>query len=132
MLFFRVKQTLAGILVGLVVAAGIFIVTADLAFGTGGLGDASHARTRGDLRYLHTALQMYYRLNGSAPTTKVGLEVAIAGPAAPRHADGKPYFDRLPVDGWGSAYVYRKADLAKAYELFSLGPDRVKSEDDIR
>ncbi len=43
------------------------------------------------------------------------------------------YFEKLPIDPWGHDYQYNypAVESGKVFDLFSLGPDGVVSEDDI-
>ena len=43
------------------------------------------------------------------------------------------YLDKLPKDPWGRDYQYSKPGIhnKKSFDVFSLGPDGKKSDDDI-
>ncbi|MEZ5277728.1 MAG: type II secretion system major pseudopilin GspG [Opitutaceae bacterium] len=79
-----------------------------------------------------------YRIHtGSYPTTSQGLQALIT---APDGASGRwkgPYIETkggaLPTDPWGSPYQYRYPGTRNpdGYDLFSLGPDKQESADDI-
>ncbi|MDR1661945.1 MAG: type II secretion system protein GspG [Azoarcus sp.] len=77
-----------------------------------------YARARDDIRALRSALL----LGGQAmPDTKTGLRALVEGEQIPF----------LPQDPWGRPYQYRNPGKEHAYELFSLGPDGVESQDDV-
>lgn len=87
------------------------------------------------LANIATALDMYELDNGRYPTTDQGLKALRTKPTSspePRNWNG-PYLKRIPVDPWGNPYKYiypsRRDKLD--YELYSLGPDGIESEDDI-
>lgn len=85
-----------------------------------GLPDSESAnltRARDDLRALRNALL----LDSNMPDTQTGLSELIERGLIPF----------LPQDPWGRHYQYRNPGKASIYDLFSLGPDGVESEDDI-
>lgn len=82
------------------------------------------------------ALDLYELDNGRYPTTEQGLKALLEEPKsspAPRNWNG-PYLRREPVDPWGNPYQYRypTARPGLDYELYSLGPDGVDSDKNIR
>ncbi len=85
---------------------------------------------------LSVALKLYEVDNGRYPTTEQGLNALLAKPVAPpvpRNWKG-PYLEQDPLDPWQKPYAYRYPGThpPKDYDLFSLGPDGVESEDDVR
>lgn len=80
-----------------------------------------------------TALDAYEVDNGSYPKGSDGLTDLIT---QPRDAEGwkGPYLkgNEVPLDPWGSAYVYEcpGKQNASGYDLMSLGPDRREGGDD--
>ena len=89
-------------------------------------------RVQGDLSSITLALDTYHRLTGNYPTTEEGLAALAQRP--PSNPPGwVQMFDSVPLDPWGSPYTYRypsRKDPA-TFELFSLGPDRTESADDV-
>lgn len=86
---------------------------------------------------LTTALDLYELENGRYPTTEQGLQALIEAPTAtpePKNWNG-PYLKKkqVPVDPWGQDYVYVSPGVHNEgdFDLSSLGPDGVESEDDI-
>jgi general secretion pathway protein G len=81
-------------------------------------------------------LMMYRSEHGFMPTTGQGLSALVKkpewGPVGPRW---KPLLGHLPVDPFGQHYQYELVDDERGngtrYMLISLGPDGVRSEDDI-
>jgi general secretion pathway protein G len=86
---------------------------------------------------LSTALDLYRMDIGQYPTTEQGLNALIAAPTAapvPTQWNG-PYLKKkkVPKDPWGHDYVYVSPgeNNPESYDLSSLGPDGIKSNDDI-
>jgi general secretion pathway protein G len=70
------------------------------------------------------------------PSTEQGLEALVTRPTSspiPQHWTQLVFHNSL-IDVWGRPVVYRSpaANGVGPYELFSLGPDGVQSDDDIR
>ncbi len=81
------------------------------------------------------ALRMYEIDNGRYPTTEQGLAALLAKPASPpvpKNWKG-PYLEQEPLDPWQQEYVYKYpgAHPPRDYDLSSLGPDGIDSEDDV-
>ncbi|MEO1554855.1 MAG: type II secretion system major pseudopilin GspG [Pseudomonadota bacterium] len=77
-----------------------------------------------DMRSIAGALQLYRLDNGSYPTTAQGLDALAIRPVTPplpRTWPSNGYLSVLPLDPWGTPYVYR-ADGGR-FELVSLGAD---------
>jgi len=79
-----------------------------------------------------------YRIHmGSYPTTAQGLQALLTPPEGSSGKWKGPYLDtpgnKLPEDPWGRPYQYRYPGTKNPdrYDLFSLGPDGVESDDDI-
>lgn len=86
---------------------------------------------------LATALDMYEVDIGRYPTTEQGLNALIEKPtSAPVPEKWKASYLRrkkLPHDPWGALYVYvcPGVNNQESYDLSSVGPDGVPSQDDI-
>jgi general secretion pathway protein G len=82
-----------------------------------------------------SALDMYQLSVRWYPTTDEGLEALRYQPASvPVGQWDGPYLkDPVPVDPWGNYYQYMSPGRynVDSYDLWSLGPDGVESEDDI-
>jgi general secretion pathway protein G len=87
----------------------------------GNLELAKEQRVRGDIQAISTQLKTYETFNLVLPTTE---------PIPPRW---KQMMTQIQLDPWGMAYVYRYPGKKnpKSFDLFSLGPDRIESDDDI-
>lgn len=92
--------------------------------------EARRAAARADIEAnIALALDLYELDSGRYPEDLDALRIKPGG-----STDWKgPYLKRAPLDPWGRSYLYKypgehnKAD----YDLYSLGPDGVESEDDI-
>ena len=85
---------------------------------------------------LSLALKLFEVDNGRYPTTEQGLGALLqkpASPPVPKNWKG-PYLEQEPLDPWGKPYVYRQPGThpPRDYDLSSLGPDGVESDDDIK
>jgi general secretion pathway protein G len=77
---------------------------------------------------------MTYRVHmGSYPTTEEGLEALLRRPSEEATNWQGPYVRQLPKDPWGSEYQYRYPGEINtdSYDLWSLGPDRRDSDQNI-
>jgi general secretion pathway protein G len=79
--------------------------------------DAHYSRARDDIRALKSLLIFGARM----PSTETGLQYLVDSGQTPF----------LPKDPWGRPYQYRNPGTEHAWELFSLGPDGIESDDDI-
>ena len=88
--------------------------------------DAKRTAAAVQIREIEQALEMY-RLDSSLyPSTAQGLEALVTKPSIPpeprKYREGG-YLRKLPVDPWGSPFVYRRPGDHGEYDLFSLGAD---------
>jgi len=83
------------------------------------------------IKELESALQMYAFDLGSYPTTAEGMDSLVRNPGNLDAWKG-PYLTKneLPNDPWGKPYIYRCPGQHGDYDLTSLGPDGVESDDD--
>jgi general secretion pathway protein G len=75
-----------------------------------------------------------YRVNmGRYPTTEDGLEALLKKPSDEAVNWRGPYVKKINPDPWGTPYQYRYPGEhnESGFDLWSLGPDGVESEDDI-
>ncbi|HEY1108464.1 MAG TPA: type II secretion system protein GspG [Opitutaceae bacterium] len=71
---------------------------------------------------------------GRFPTTAEGLGALFTCPPGSEGKWQGPYVEgRVPLDPWGQPYQYRypATTSSRPYDVWSLGPDRVPSADDI-
>ena len=81
---------------------------------------------RTDVRTIAASLEMYRLDNRLYPASAQGLEALVNRPTSPPEppnwaAGG--YLPQLPLDPWGTAYVYRAPGTSGPYDLLSLGAD---------
>jgi len=78
------------------------------------------------IREIEQALEMYRLDSSMYPTTAQGLEALVARPSIPpeprKYREGG-YLRKVPVDPWGSPFVYRQPGDHGEYDLFSPGAD---------
>lgn len=92
--------------------------------------EARITRAQTDLRSVKTTLDLYRMDNFSYPTTGEGLKALVAKPASAPD-NWKQYLDSEPLDPWGMPYKYVNPGTHGEVDIYSLGPDRVPSDDDV-
>ena len=91
-------------------------------------------KARQDIRALEASLNLYKLDNFDYPTTDQGLEALVEKPdVSPEPASWKEggYLDRLPMDPWQQPYQYLVPGVHGSVDIYSHGPDRQPSDDDI-
>jgi len=130
-------MTLIEIMVVLVIIAGIAYIVGTNVLGR--LGKARIDTTRIQIKQIETAVKQFKLDQGFFPQTEQGLNALVAPPTTGRQVRNYPpngYLEggNLPVDAWGSDYIYIGPDQTQDnyYEIISPGPDGVyPSDDDI-
>lgn len=86
-----------------------------------------------DIRALEAALNLYKLDNYVYPTTDQGLTALVQRPSSPAPPNWKKggYIDQLPQDPWQQPYLFLSPGKHGSIDIFSLGSDRVPSDDDI-
>jgi general secretion pathway protein G len=118
--------TLIEILVVIVVIAVLATLVAPNVFQH--VGTARDATARSQIEMLGAALDAYRLDNGAYPSTDQGLAALWQQPATeprPRNWRG-PYLRKdVPLDPWGTPYVYRSPgeQTSLGYEILSYGAD---------
>lgn len=109
----------------MVVLVMISIVAALIVPNVIGRPDEARATVAGtDMRAIANALQIYKLDNGIYPTTTQGLAALAERPVSPPLPRSWPaggYLPDVPVDPWGTPYVY--VATGTEFELTSLGAD---------
>jgi general secretion pathway protein G len=74
---------------------------------------------------LEGALDLYFLDAGRYPTTSEGLGVLVAPPGSGAAWNG-PYLKGsvVPIDPWGTPYVYRSPGQHGPYDIISYGADK--------
>jgi len=115
----------------MVVLVMISIVAALIVPNVIGRPDEARATVAGtDMRSIANALQIYRLDNGSYPTTAQGLSALAKRPVSPPLPRIWPeggYLPDVPVDPWGTPYVYTAT--GNQFELTSLGADAAPGGD---
>jgi general secretion pathway protein G len=95
------------------------------------LSGAKADTARLQIQNFGSALDLYRLNTGSYPTTQQGLQALVANPDRVPGWNG-PYLssDNVPLDPWGSPYVYRAPGNQTPYDLISLGADKAPGGQD--
>ena len=99
------------------------------------LGRPDQARitaAESDLRSIANALDMYRLDNFNYPSTDQGLEALVSKPSGfpePKNYNPDGYIKKLPIDPWGSPYVYERTE--SGFNLLSLGADGVEGGEEL-
>lgn len=94
---------------------------------------AKEQRVEADFQAISTQLKTYEMRNFAVPTTEQGLEALVKRPTSkPEPRKWSQLMEAIPLDPWGNPYLYRTpGKFYPAYDLYSWGPDRKESGDDI-
>lgn len=93
---------------------------------TGRTEQARRTKAVVEIRAIQNALELFRVDNGFYPSTEQGIEALIEIPSTGQTAlnyneDG--YLDKVPLDPWGSPYLYISPGSHGPYDLWSYGPD---------
>jgi general secretion pathway protein G len=100
----------------------------------GNVDVAKKQRVDTDKQAITTQLKMYEMTNYNFPTTQQGLEALVKKPTSePVPKRWTQLMSEVPLDPWGTPYVYVSPGKKNpsGFDLYSLGPDRVESDDDV-
>lgn len=100
----------------------------------GNVDAAREQRVDADIQAISTQLRTYELQNFTFPTTAQGLEALVKKPASePVPRRWRQLLESVPLDPWGTPYQYAYPGKRnpKGYDLYSLGADRVPSDDDL-
>ena len=95
---------------------------------------AKETAAKTDIANLEVALDAFEIDTGRYPTNSEGIGALIQSPANVEEDWKGPYLKRgIPKDPWGGEYRYNYPSQHKPFkfDLKSLGPDGVESEDDL-
>ena len=136
----RVRTRLARLrgytLVEIMLVLGIISVLlgAGIYYLTGSLDVAKERRVEADIVTITTQLKTYEMQNLFLPTSEQGLQALVTQPITePIPRRWRQLLEKVPTDPWGIAYLYRYPGKkkSKGFDVYSLGPDRIESDDDI-
>lgn len=100
----------------------------------GNVDVAKEQRVDTDVQAIKTQLKVYEMQNYSFPSTEQGLEALVKKPSTePVPRKWRQLMESVPLDPWGTEYQYEFPGKKnpKGYDLYSLGPDKKPSEDDL-
>lgn len=100
----------------------------------GNVDIAKEQRVESDIQAISTQLKTYEMLNLTYPTTSQGLEALVRKPSTePVPRRWRQLMEEVPLDPWGTPYQYAYPGKKnpRGYDLYSLGPDRQESADDL-
>lgn len=84
---------------------------------------ARRMKAKVDIRSIESVLRLFKTDTGRFPTTSEGLQALVTDPGI-RGYSSDGYLDKVPVDPWGSAYIYVSPGVhSKDYDLESYGKD---------
>jgi len=99
----------------------------------GNIEKASISRAGTDIKSITSMLELYKAENYAYPTTDQGLEALVNSPSGdPAPKNWRQYIKKTPIDPWENPYKYLSPGSNGDFDLYSLGPDGVQSEDDIK
>lgn len=114
-------------IIAVLVGSAIFLLV-------GNVDAAKEQRVDTDVQAITTQLKMYEMQNYSFPVTEQGLEALVKKPTTePLPRRWRQFMQSVPLDPWGTPYHYEFPGKRnpRGFDLFSLGPDRKLSEDDL-
>lgn len=100
----------------------------------GNVDVAKEQRVDTDLEAIRTQLKVYEMQNYAFPTTAQGLSALVQKPTKePLPRKWRPLMKSVPLDPWGTPYHYEYPGRKdpSGYDLYSFGPDRTASDDDL-
>ena len=126
-------------LVELLVVIGIIAMLASIVIGISGYAGkkADRAKATSEIEKLKNGLEEYRLQKGSYPsnyanecffTNQTFFNTVKAG--ITNNGNKYDLSEMVDVDPWGRSYIYKRTDQFQ-YKLWSLGPDRDDSGDDI-
>jgi general secretion pathway protein G len=125
--FTLVELVLVITIISILVGGGIYYMM-------GNVDVAKEVKAETDIKALGTQIQVYESRNLTPPTTEQGLQALVQRPTSdPVPEKWTQLMQEVLKDPWGKQYQYKQpAERSKkGYDLYSLGPDGVESEDDI-
>jgi general secretion pathway protein G len=114
-------------IITVITGAAIYLMAGNVDF-------AKEQRVYTDIQSISTQLKLYEIQNYSPPTTNQGIKALVDKPTSPPVPPRwRQLMTNMPLDPWGSPYQYRYPGTKnpKGFDLYSFGPDRKESEDDI-
>lgn len=113
-------------IISVLVGAGIYYLS-------GSLDIAKTQRVQADIQTLTTQLQAYQMQNLILPTSAQGLQALVTRPTSEPQPKRWTRLMKKITDPWGNDYRYKRPGVknSDSFDIYSLGPDGVESDDDI-
>ncbi len=92
--------------------------------------EARITAAKSDIQSIETSMDLYRMDNFQYPATSEGIGALLKKPSSASD-NWKPYLKREPKDPWGNPYKYANPGTHGEIDIYSLGPDRVPSDDDV-
>jgi general secretion pathway protein G len=90
----------------------------------GKVGKSKQKAAKAQISLFETSLDTYRLDVGKYPTTQQGLQALRVKPDGAEKWDG-PYLPKdIPLDPWGSPYIYESPGKHGDYDIISLGADK--------
>lgn len=86
--------------------------------------EARVTKAKTDIKAIESALNMFKIDNGFYPTTAEGINALVQAPPRARKWNPDGYLDRVPVDPWGTEYIYQSD--GRQIVIASMGADGVE------
>ena len=86
---------------------------------------------KNNIRAISSALDMYRLDNFRYPTTDQGLDALVSPPdMQPLAENWNRYMNKIPLDPWGSEFLYLQPGARSEVDVFSPGPNRRPGDED--
>jgi general secretion pathway protein G len=125
--FTLIELVLVITIISILVGGGIYYMM-------GNVDVAKEVKAETDIKTLTTQLKVYESRNLRTPSTEQGIKALVERPQVePLPEKWTQLLEEVLKDPWGKEYQYKMpAERSKkGFDLYSLGPDGVESEDDI-
>lgn len=93
---------------------------------TGRTDEARVIRAEVDMRNIEATIELFRLDNGFYPSTEQGIEALVRIPSIgkfPRNWKKGGYLKKMPMDPWGTLYLYLAPGAHGAFDIYSLGAD---------
>lgn len=95
--------------------------------------EAKQLKAKIQIESLETALKLYKLDNGAYPDTEQGLQALVQKPDTGQVRNWREggYLDKgkLPLDPWGTDFIYLSPGLNDDYDISSYGADGIQGGD---
>jgi len=93
---------------------------------------AKALKARADIKNIISLLDMFKLENNVYPTSDEGLKALIENPDPEKYSNWTQYLNKQRLDPWGNEYQYTNSDSKGIIDVYSLGPDGINSEENVR